>query len=469
MPGRSTWKLKFVALSLSMAVTDMCGSLFAPFFPGLALDSFNATNSQVGFVFAANCAAGIIVTPLVPCVIAMTGTRLAIGSGLFIEAFMIGSFSFMNRLPSTSSFLTGCIAIRALLGAASSVFETAATAAVMRIAPEHLAATAVGWAEAIRGVGALAGPVVGGLLYHIGGFELPFIVAGGSMLVLLPPLLLLLPPHDRAAQALAPPAPVSRLLRLPAVWAGTITIAVVLVAVSFLDPTLQPFLAAAPLRLSPPHVGLIFSASILSYVFASVISGGLAARIGSIKQLVLGVLLVSIGYILIGPAPFLSFLPPETTLALVLGGMLTIGLGGGLAYTPTNTLSLRSARAHGLSIEQASDGLAALVNLAFLVGSVIGPVLGGVLVELVGFRWASASFGLAIAVLPLMLGACLCREIREPPTEAVAAMATRLVVVVEQEEHPSCPVLVPAPGLNAGESGSIQGGGGGLPPSLQGG
>ena len=106
-----------------------------------------------------------------------------------------------------------------------------------------------------------------------------------------------------------------------------------------------------------------------------------------------------------------------------------------LAYAPTNVLALEGCKRRGLSATSASDALGALVNVAYTVGALVGPLLGGALVELFGFRWASCAFGLALAAVFPALLPCLCEGAcaREPPSEAVAALATNLVVAATAE------------------------------------
>ena len=88
-----------------------------------------------------------------------------------------------------------------------------------------------------------------------------------------------------------------------------------------------------------------------------------------------------------------------------------------------NAISVARSR---VSVAQASDALSALVNLAYLLGALAGPLLGGSLVELCGFRWASTALGGALLVLSLALIPCLMDAARRP-TAAVAKATNALL------------------------------------------
>jgi len=91
-------------------------------------------------------------------------------------------------------------------------------------------------------------------------------------------------------------------------------------------------------------------------------------------------------------------------LSRVLISLLVVGVGGGLAYVPTNSISLRVAAKNGISVEQAGASLAAIVNLSYCSGAALGPLLGGLLVpQCGGFAVAATVFGVALLVMPVIL------------------------------------------------------------------
>ena len=104
---------------------------------------------------------------------------------------------------------------------------------------------------------------------------------------------------------------------------------------------------------------------------------------------------------------------------------------------PTNILALRAAKRRGLSVAQVSDALSTLVAMAWSVGALSGPLLGGILVQATGFRWATTGLGLMIAALPLVLLPCFTPPCGpdEPPVAALLP-ADALGAIARPQEVP---------------------------------
>jgi MFS family permease len=355
---------------------------------------------------------------------------------ILLQGIALGAFLIVDQLPSRAAFVGVSVGLRLAQGCAAAFTETAAGSMIMRAAVKagarDMAGTLLGWFEALRGTGGLTGPLVGGFLYEAGGFALPFKVVGSVIVGAAAVAGLLLP--SAAADVPAKPAPIGRVLRIPAVLVGScIFIAIVLIAVSFLDPSLQPHLALPPYNLSSGQVGLIFAGALGGYALASTVSGALATVLGDVPQVVLGIWLMAFGYLLMGPSPLLAGVLPRGSVPLVVAAMVLQGLGGGLAYTPTNNLSLRSCEARGITVDEASDALSAIVNMSFTVGCLLGPLLAGLLVQGVGFAWATTSFGVALFVLVPPFLPFLCNAPKRPQTRTRPAGERAEGLLVNQE------------------------------------
>ncbi|XP_059168843.1 MFS-type transporter SLC18B1-like [Physella acuta] len=101
-----------------------------------------------------------------------------------------------------------------------------------------------------------------------------------------------------------------------------------------------------------------------------------------------GNLFGAIGYLLIGPTPLLPFLPRE--LWTVTLGLVLFGLSFGCSIVPVMKCFVIGARELGLSDSIDTFGLVSgLFNAMYSLGALSGPVIGGVLVEQVGFYYGS--------------------------------------------------------------------------------
>ena len=70
---------------------------------------------------------------------------------------------------------------------------------------------------------------------------------------------------------------------------------------------------------------------------------------------------------------------------------------------PINTIMVAEAKASTLSVDEASDTIAALGNMAFTAGTAAGPFASGSLVHHIGFQRATGSFGFFLALTTLLL------------------------------------------------------------------
>jgi MFS family permease len=132
---------------------------------------------------------------------------------------------------------------------------------------------------------------------------------------------------------------------------------------------------------------------VLTYALFSLGSGWLADRVGHASIFTAGLWLSALGFGVTGVAP---------TYGLFLVSRVVQGVGAGLVYGSAPalvTLSLpASARGRGLGI----------LNLGIALGFAVGPAVGGLLVEHLGWRWVYL-FRVPLAVLlaagaPLLLG-----------------------------------------------------------------
>ena len=321
------WVVTCIVVTAACSMADVSYAIFAPFLPSFAT-ARGISQPTVGLIFATPMVASFVCGPLGPAVTRRVGSRAAMCGSVLLMALSVLAFTPLDRLQDPGALAGSAISLRALQGLASAVFECAAGGVIMRAAPAEHVSRIVGWAEAARGLGAAAGPSLGGVLFEVGGWALPFCAVGASLLVMLPVLAVL--PGGSVAPV-SRPASLVAVARIPEVFGGLLAIAVLMIAIGFLDPTLEPELRAPPLSLSHGAVGLVFSMLTLGYGLLSVVAGLLPSRgLRPHLQLACGTLAIAAGYLALGPAPFLPL--PQTT-ATALGAMAAIGGGCGLSCT----------------------------------------------------------------------------------------------------------------------------------------
>src|SRR6478735_11956571 len=146
---------------------------------------------------------------------------------------------------------------------------------------------------------------------------------------------------------------------------------------------------------------MAFTATLASGIVSIVWSGNLADRRGPRPPLLLGLVLFALGLVVAGLAP---------TMGVLVVARIVQGLGAGMTSTALYVLVTRvyPPRLH--------TAILAGFSAAWVVPSIAGPFVAGVIAQTIGWRWV---FGLAIVVL---LGAALllARIVRDLGQDAVA-------------------------------------------------
>ncbi|XP_043922194.1 MFS-type transporter SLC18B1-like [Protopterus annectens] len=106
-------------------------------------------------------------------------------SGVFLSGLCSIVFGFLVNAPDGVPFISLCFVIQSFgaIGCASSM--TSSFTILAHTFPKNIT-TALGVLELFSGLGFLLGPPLGGFLYALGGYEVPFIVVGFLVLLTVP-------------------------------------------------------------------------------------------------------------------------------------------------------------------------------------------------------------------------------------------------------------------------------------------
>jgi MFS family permease len=115
--------------------------------------------------------------------------------------------------------------------------------------------------ETLFGLGLMAGPFIGGILYELGGFYLPFVVCGGAMVVCSITALALFKTKlkskvgnpsssssSASPEAKEPSAKYLQLLRVPGVFYSCFVLGLSGISISWYLPTLQVRIVKKPFK-----------------------------------------------------------------------------------------------------------------------------------------------------------------------------------------------------------------------------
>jgi multidrug resistance protein len=244
--------------------------------------------------------------------------------------------------------------------------------------PSESRGRAMGTAFAAANLGVLIGPPLSGLLDQHVGPSAPFLFGAGLVAIDAAGRAFLLPEVEGER---GPRLPFRQLLSNPVIrlFAGAMALGSGLWAL--LESTL-PLDMDGRLGLTASQIGLCFAASALAHTFTSPLMGKLSDRIGRAKVLRMGLVLA----VVLLPLPALLPRPWLVVLAMM-----------GLGSTASFIMSPCSPAVADQVEQQGSQSFASafsILNLAYSVGLMIGPLVGGFLVQVVGLPLALSLCGL---------------------------------------------------------------------------
>ncbi|XP_014247756.1 MFS-type transporter SLC18B1-like [Cimex lectularius] len=371
--------LALLTLTLAEFISFASMSVMAPFFPREAAEKGMST-SVSGFVFSFYAFVVFATSPVFGKILPAVGAKFLFMAGMFLAGGCNILFGVLPLMENYATFVFYCFTIRTLEAIGASAYSTASFVFVVEIFPENISAV-LGVLETAMGLGMSAGPAIGGMLFAIGGFGLPFYVLGALMIVLIPCTWALLPLIEGSAKG-SEHASFSKLFKIPSVIIIGSIIIVASNTWSFLDPTLEPHLSL--MNLSSYHVGLIFLLFASLYGIFSPIWGWVADKMDNHwSMMVIGLILSSIGLLMLGPSPLLEM---EMSLWLDIFGLCLIGISVALTLMPTFKAILKCAEENGLRKELSTYSIVAGAwSCMYSLGDMTGPALGGVISEYFGF------------------------------------------------------------------------------------
>lgn len=361
-----------------------------------------------------------LVAPLFGKVVALVRPKFMLLAGLFWVGAASILFGFLVRSPPGQPFFLLAIAIRAVEGLGTAAFQTAVFTIVAAEFPTKVA-TIYSIQQTVFGTGLVAGPTVGGSLYQLAGFPMPFVFIG--VLLLLSALIIhyLLPPPDDMNEAGRKTGELLKFWWNMGVVLNACCIFVTFLIIGFNAAVLEPHLRQ--FNLQPVILGLIFVLNGSVYASTAWVWGRLADKTSWTDQLsIAGCCLLALCLLLLGPAPFF---PTDTKLWMVMLGLAIFGFGSGGTIVCPFVGSLRNTLNRGFPDDLSTYGLvSSLFTSSHSMGAFIGPTLGGFLFEHFGYRWGSmvlfASVVLLICAFCLYIGVRRCSDkARLPLTNCV--------------------------------------------------
>jgi MFS transporter, DHA1 family, multidrug resistance protein len=379
------WQRNIYAIWSAQFLAMVGLTLIVPFLPlylrELGVRDLAEVERWSGFLFAAPFLVQTLAAPLW----GVLGDRY--GRKMMVLRAMAG-IGATNVLSAAVTHVGQLVLLRAVQGGVSG-FVAAGNALVTAAIPPDRMGAALGLLQTSLTAGGIIGPLIGGALGDLVGYRNVFLITGGTCFAA-SAVVLFGAREERAptrSQAAGPGvwANLAYFFQSPALRTTGILLCTSQVAVMSVEPIFSVYVST--LRVAPERVatvaGVLFSITGLTSMLGAPLWGRTADRSGESRVLALTLAGSAVAYLAQAWAGTAwEVFVFRAALGFFTGGMLP----------PLYAIVARSTPQERLG------GIMGLTSSAIMLGSVIGPLLGGLLSAAVGIRWV---FVVAAAVLAI--------------------------------------------------------------------
>jgi multidrug resistance protein len=369
-----------VALVTGATFTDILAySIAVPVLPHLSRQ-FGASPTVIGLLFASFGVTLFAVSVPMGGYSDRIGRKFPLVGGLLALAAASVLFAFAPDM-------TWLFIARLIQGGADAVTWVVGFALIADLYASDERGRVMGFVMSGSTFGFMVGPTLGGWLYETGGIRLPYLfIAALSIVIALGIASLEIPSKSKERGSL----PLSTIVRVPAVATCAIAVVAGGGTIAMLEPVLSMFLNSS-IGLGPARVGLVFGGGAVVAAVLHPVFGHIADRVGGRQLTLWG--LAAIGAVLPILAQSWSFASAV--------GLYVIGA---LAIATMITPSLTYMAAATASAGSPSFGVAyGIYNVAWAVGLLIGPAIGGFLYDRLGLTVLSLIWAPAVVIIALVL------------------------------------------------------------------
>ncbi|KAG1685545.1 MFS-type transporter SLC18B1 [Nymphon striatum] len=325
------------------------------------------------------------------CHLYWNGNRLF--DSLWLSGNLVSRFSL--EVHSTIGFFALCMLSRVIQGIAYvGIFNVS----FMIVSQEYsdYFSTLLGILEMSLGFGISAGPTYGGIVYDNFGFKGPFLGLFVVLLVLwvLAYFMMQKSPEyeqmeDSEEEDPSEEETISwrKLIQIPETFVLALCAVLPNIAFTSLDVSLTLHLIEK-FHVSHSIAGMIMFFSPGSYALSAPLVGFLVDK-KNCPVIIIGIgsTIFGLGYLLLGPVPFLHIKP---SLWIVCFSLILIGLGVTFMYVPLMALEIQALRSKRIRMDTKAIAYLTTILLFFTnCGNFIGPLTGGFILQSLGFEWAS--------------------------------------------------------------------------------
>ena len=174
-----------ISILFITALANSAYAIIAPFLP-FEFNRKSIDQSWIGYIFSAYSMAVILGSPVVGYLMPVIGRRNLIIIGMLIMGTSFILFGLTSYIENNqAAFIILSLINRFLQGLGSSFIQTTMYSISTNFYPDNKE-TMIGYIEAVTGIGFILGPLLGSLLFYIGGYRFIFFFVGTLFIILCP-------------------------------------------------------------------------------------------------------------------------------------------------------------------------------------------------------------------------------------------------------------------------------------------
>ncbi|RBA40557.1 MFS transporter [Dietzia maris] len=388
----------WVLVAAAFAVAIGYG-LVAPVLPQFAR-SFDVSVTAASVIVSAFAFFRLVFAPAGGFLVDKLGERWVYMSGLLIVVVSTLATGLAQNYWQLLLF-------RGLGGLGSTMFTISAMALLTRLSPPGARGRIAGLYATAFLIGNIGGPVLGGLLAGFG-MRIPFFVYAGTLLVATGVVAVFLrggrrpSPDDGSPEQ--EPLPVAEALRHSGYRAALISSFVNGWTSFGVRVAIVPLFAAANFDAGPGIAGTALASFAVGTASVVSAAGWLSDRYGRRPMVILGLVISGVTTLVLGWCD---------TVPLLVAASVIAGMGAGILNP-----SQQAAVADVIGADRAGGKVLATFQMASDSGAILGPVVVGLVVDLLGYKAGFAVSGV------LLLGAAIPWIIAEETPEATNPVTT---------------------------------------------
>ena len=373
-----TIKKVFPILALSIFSSMLGVGIISPLLP-LYAEQMGATGIWIGTIFAGFSISRTIVMPIVGRLSDRSGRKLFLSIGLLGYAIISLGYIWANSV-------TELTLVRLIHGVASGMILPIAQAYVGDISPEGKEGTWMGYFNAAFFTGFGFGPLMGGVLTDYFGMNIAFYAMGGLNLLAFLLVIFFLPEIGQGKTPASPRASFKQ-MSTSSMMKGLFSFRLSFSIGRGILATFLPVFAGIYIGLSSTLIGMLLAVNILLMSLLQVYGGNIADRFNRRALIIVGSLI---------NLTYLALIPLGGNFWQLLGICALGGVGGAIALPAASALTVVEGRRFGMG------STIAVFAMAFSIGMVIGPLVGGAIVDFVNIN-SVFYFGAAIGLIGTIL------------------------------------------------------------------